>query len=440
MLELEVHPIPLYTRSRPLQCGIHTTKYDAASILRTEGIKQKGAYCKMGGFTASAEKRTRHSVSVGLRLEGPSLFHPNVVSLLLGERRQLGAQGGKVEAGNFLVQLRWQKVDIVLVTLILLPVLEQVKLSKHLVGERARHDKGWMASGTAQIQETTRSKHDDTMAIWKYETIDLWLDVLDLDAWEFFQLVHFDLVVKVANVTDDGVVLHLLHVLQCDDSEVASGRRENVDLTHYGLQGHNLETFHARLQRTDRVNLSDHNTGPCSAHGESATLANVTISTDKGTLPPDHHVRSAHNTIWQRMTASINVIELGLCHAVIHVDGREKQLALGGHLFQSVDACRGLLTHAVARLGHPRVLGLVRRDRILEQLQDALELGIVGARRVGKRPVLGILLLEFLALVDQQRRIATVIDEQVAAISTRHRHHLLSAPPVLGESLALPPC
>merc|ERR1712184_36251 len=99
-------------------------------------------------------KRTCHSVSVGITLEGPSLFHSNVVSLLLAELRQLGAQGWKVKAGDFLVQILWQKVDIVLVTLVLFPVLEQVKLCKHLVGEGTRHDKGWMASGATQIQET----------------------------------------------------------------------------------------------------------------------------------------------------------------------------------------------------------------------------------------------------------------------------------------------
>merc|ERR1712232_139009 len=121
-----------------------------------------------------------------------------------------------------------------------------------------------MASGTAQIQETARSKNGDPMAIWEYEAVDLRLDVLDLDAWKCFQLCHFDLVIKVANVPYDGIVLHLLHVLQCDDSKVASGRRENVDLSDHRLQGDDLESLHTRLKRTDRINLSNQNTGACS--------------------------------------------------------------------------------------------------------------------------------------------------------------------------------
>merc|ERR1712110_1036970 len=94
-------------------------------------------YCKIDDVTAPSTKRTRRSVPVGITLEGPSLFHSNVVRLLLGELCQLGAQGGKMEAGNFFVQLLRQEVDVILVTLVLLPVLEQVELSEHLVGEGA---------------------------------------------------------------------------------------------------------------------------------------------------------------------------------------------------------------------------------------------------------------------------------------------------------------
>merc|ERR1711909_200590 len=61
---------------------------------------------------------------------------------------------------------------------------------------------------------------------------------------------------------------------------------------------------------------------------KSTALADITVATDEGTLTPNHDVRSAHDAIWQRMTATIDIVELGLRHAVIHVDGREKQLAL----------------------------------------------------------------------------------------------------------------
>merc|ERR1712232_300365 len=379
-----------------------------------------------------------YSVPVKITLEGPIRIHSNVVSLLLGQLRKLGTQGGQVEAGHLLVQVLWQKVDLVLVALIFLPILEQVKLCKHLIGKGARHDKGGMACGAAQVQQATSCKHDDAMAIWEDEAVNLRLDVLDFYPREGFQLCHFNFIVEVTNVADDCVVLHLLHVIDSDDFEVTSGRRENVNLANHGLQGYNLEALHACLQRADWVNLCNQHTGTSATHGKGAALANIAIAADEGALASNHDVGGAHDAIWQRMAASVDVVELRLSNAVIDIDGREKQFALVGHLLQPVHTSRGLLTHNVTSLSHARVLGLVRWDGVSQQLQDALELFIVSARRIRQRTILGILVLELFALVDQQRGIATVINEQVAAVSTWHGHHLLSAPPVLGKRLTFP--
>ena len=97
-----------------------------------------------------------------------------------------------------------------------------------------------------------------------------------------------------------------------------------------------------------------------------------------------------------------------------------------------------LLADTLALGRHAGVLGLVHLDRVPEQLQDALELGVGSAGRIWQAAVLGELLLELLALVDQQSGIAAVVHQLVAAISSRHGHHLLRAPPVLGQRLALP--
>mmetsp|Transcript_10454 Transcript_10454/g.13904 ORF Transcript_10454/g.13904 Transcript_10454/m.13904 type:complete len:320 (+) Transcript_10454:375-1334(+) len=295
-----------------------------------------------------------------------------------------------------------------------------------------------MACGAAQVQQPAGGKNNDTVAIWEYEAVDLCLDVFHLDAWHPFQFSHLNLVVKVANVSDNGIVLHLFHMLQSDDLEVARGRCKNVDLPNYRLQSDNLEALHARLERADWVNLSDQDTGSGSAHGKGAALANIAIAADEGTLAPNHNICGTHDAIRQGVTASVHIIELGLCHAVVHIDGGKKQFPLGSHLLQPVHTSGGLLANTMASLGHPGVLGLVRWNGILQQLQDAFEFRIIGAGRVGQGPILSILLLILLALVDQQGRIATVIHKQVAAVGTRHCHHLLSTPPVLRKSLALP--
>ncbi|CAK0872726.1 unnamed protein product [Prorocentrum cordatum] len=129
------------------------------------------------------------------------------------------------------------------------------------------------------------------------------------------------------------------------------------------------------------------------------------------------------------MPAPVDIVELGLGHAIVNVDGWEQELALRSHLLQPVDASGGLLADALALRGHARVLCLVGRDGISQQLQDALEFGVVRAGRIGQGSVLRELFLELLALVDQQRRVAAVIDELVAAVRAWHCHHLLGTPP-----------
>ena len=68
------------------------------------------------------------------------------------------------------------------------------------------------------------------------------------------------------------------------------------------------------------------------AEGERAALAHITVATDQRTLPTDHHVYHSHDAIDERVTAAIHVVEIGLRHAIIHVDGEEGQLDFGGHL------------------------------------------------------------------------------------------------------------
>merc|ERR1719375_1512308 len=122
------------------------------------------------------------------------------------------------------------------------------------------------------------------MAVREDEPVHLGLDVVDLDALEFLQQIHLDLIVKVANVANNGIVLHFLHALQSDDLEVASGGDEDVrlanDLVHCG----DLEALHACLQSTNGIALGDHDTGTCTTHSPCASLANITIATDQCAL------------------------------------------------------------------------------------------------------------------------------------------------------------
>merc|ERR1719261_688661 len=102
--------------------------------------------------------------------------------------------------------------------------------------------------------------------------------------------------------------------------------------------------------------------------------------------------------------------------------------AMARHLFQPMNSRRCFLADAMARLRHARVLCFVKWNRVLEQLQNALELGVVGAGWVWQATVLGIFFLELFTLVHQQCCITAVVNKQVASVRTWHSHHLLSAP------------
>merc|ERR1719203_1806400 len=63
-----------------------------------------------------------------------------------------------------------------------------------------------------------------TMTPWpsgENEAVHLRLDSLHLHTGHALQSCHVDLIVKVANVANNGIVLHFLHVLQGDDVEIA---------------------------------------------------------------------------------------------------------------------------------------------------------------------------------------------------------------------------
>ena len=115
----------------------------------------------------------------------------------------------------------------------------------YLVGERAAHHKGWMSGCTSQVEQTPFSQDNDAMAVWEHKAVDLRLDVDLFDLRVVFDSGHIDLVVKVSDVADDGVVLHLFHVVCHDDILVTGGGDKDVGGRKDILQRKNL---HFRLQ------------------------------------------------------------------------------------------------------------------------------------------------------------------------------------------------
>merc|ERR1719436_1327831 len=174
---------------------------------------------------------TWHSVPVGVALERPSDLHPDVVGLLLAGNRHLGAQGWQMQTCDLLVKRFREQVNVVLVAFLLSS--QEVYLCEHLIREGAGHHEGRVAGGATEVDKAAGGEHDDAVAIREDEAVHLRLDVLDLYALHLLQAGHVDLIVKMPDVTDNGIVLHLLHVLQGDDLVIARGRSEDVNLSNH---------------------------------------------------------------------------------------------------------------------------------------------------------------------------------------------------------------
>ena len=314
----------------------------------------------------------------------------------------------------------------------ILTILPQLHLCESLVGERVTHHERGVARSATQVHKTTLGQNEDRVAIGEGVFINLRLDSR-FHSVRGLQACHLDLVVEVADVADDSLVAHTLHMLQGDD--VAVTRRGYVDVTlgQSVLDAHNLEALHCSLQSADGVDLGYDHAGTIRAHRACAALAHVAIAADNHNLASDHHVRCTLDTVSQRLAATIQVVELRLCNRVIYVDCGYEQLATLLHLVEAVNTRSGLLRNALPLLdGAVPLLGILLQE--LTQRCDDHALLVAAGLAVERRCVV----LGCETLVDQQRCVATVINDQIGTLATLERERHCGTPPILFERLALP--
>ena len=109
---------------------------------------------------------------------------------------------------HFFVKVPRQDVDAQRVPV---AVVEQLDLSQYLVGETGRHHKAGVAGGAAQVNQPSFCQQYDGVAIRELPGIYLSLYRVPGNAGVAGQTRHIDLVVEMADVADDGVVLHPGH-------------------------------------------------------------------------------------------------------------------------------------------------------------------------------------------------------------------------------------
>ena len=88
--------------------------------------------------TASEPRHARRLVAVRVRLVGATHRHVDVIGLLLREHGELRAERWEVEAGDLLVEILREEVDLVSLVLPAVALLPELELREGLVRERAR--------------------------------------------------------------------------------------------------------------------------------------------------------------------------------------------------------------------------------------------------------------------------------------------------------------
>jgi len=190
------------------------------------------------------------------------------------------------------------------------------------------------------------------VTIGEFVAVNLFLDVFTFDTRVVFKTLKIDFVIEVTNVANNCVVLHLRHVFSHDDISVTSGSHKDIGGVDDGLETLDFVSFHAGLQGTDRIDFGHDDTATIRFHSSSATLTNITESTDNDLLTSKHDIGGTHKTIGEGVLATIDVIELLLSDGVVNINGFEEELALSGHLFESVDTSGGFFGETDKLLAH----------------------------------------------------------------------------------------
>jgi len=367
------------------------------------------------------------------------LVNINVVSLGLVEFGELSIKGGQVENSDLLVEVLGEDVDLSLLVFVTITVLPEFKLSEDLVSERAGHNERWVTSSTTQVEESALGEEDDTVTIGELVAINLFLNVLTLDAWVGFKTFEINLIIKMTDVTNDSVVLHLGEVLGHNNISVTSGSDKDISSVHNRLKALDLVAFHACLKGTDGIDLSHDDTAAICLHGSSTALADITESHNNDLLTSKHDIGGTHKTIGKRVFASVNVIELLLGNRVVDVDSSEEELSLLGHLLKSVDTSSGFLRETDEVLSHfgPHISDTLFKSSS-DDLENDLEFLVGGRCGVRKSSKLLEVSLSLDTFVHHDGSITTVINKHVWAFISRPSEHLEGTFPVFFKTFSLP--
>jgi len=338
----------------------------------------------------NSEQMRRKLVAVDVALVRTLLRQAKVLGLDVSEHGELSVDVLEVKGGNLLVEDLGEGVDtnIELAALAklnellaegLVTGLVQVDLSKDLVGEGAGHDEGRVTSSAAQVDETAVSKEDDVAAVLHKEAVNLGLDV-DNGLGVSTEPSNVDFDIEVTDVANNGVFGHSLEVLANENVTAASGGDEDLALGSGLVHGGDLVSRDGGLESVDGVDLGNENAGTHAAESIGTALANITETSNDGDLTSDHDIGGTLDTVDERLTAAVQVVELGLGDGVVDVNGGDEEavVLVLQHAVKVVHTSGGLLGHTVAVLEHLWVLLVDKGSKVTAIVEDEVEALVAG--------------------------------------------------------------
>src|SRR5262249_35109638 len=97
----------------------------------------------------------------------------------------------------------------------------------------------------------------------------------------------------MADVRDNCLVFHSLHVSEGDDIDVSGSGNVDITATQGLFDSGDLVTFHCRLQSINGIDLGDDHARSLAAQRLGASLAHVAITTHHRYLAGNHDVEGA---------------------------------------------------------------------------------------------------------------------------------------------------
>jgi len=200
--------------------------------------------------------------------------------------------------------------------------------------------------------------------------IHLGLDIGAANAGEAVQLIHLYLIIEVADVTNDGLILHGGKVVDGNNIHIAGGGDIDISPAKRILDGGYFKAFHGGLQCIDGIDLGDNDAGAPGRAAIARSPCRHRHNRNDGYLAGDHHIERAVDAIDEGVAAAVQLSNLDLVYGVIDVEGGDEKLAGFLQLVETMNTSGGLFADAAPFLHQFMPAVGICGVQVLEQVLD----------------------------------------------------------------------